>query len=266
MRKLLLLNFLFFLLSSWSTAQVDKMALKNAEFGISDFELIDQFLMVVPGVGSKSRDLLNAQSVKEHLMPVRKKTKKGSDLAYALTTCLEFYVNLGKNYKVNLSPDYISLLLTAQGKQWSSADAMKLLSADGTVSAAILPFGSEQLTSGVYATEKYKILNYLHLFRQQTRDRQKVFETKKALMRGNPVMVELKASEQLAFVKETRLWDRFLAGNTPYHLVVVGFDEELEAFEVRNSAGAKWGTNGYLWLKYDDFGKAVANGYVIVPE
>lgn len=238
---------------------------KSANFGISSPQLIDEMLMVVPGVGSKSRDLLNAQSVKEHLMPVRNINRTGSDLAYALTTCLEFYTNLDKNYKVNLSPDYITLNLSSQGKQLQVGDAMEVLSKDGTVSAAILPFGARQLTSGVYATEKFKISNYLHLFRSQTRGKQKVFEAKKALMRGNPVLIEVKASEQFPYIQETKILEGFQPGEESFYLVVVGYDEKMEAFELRNSQGAKWGMNGYLWVSYDDFGNAVENAYVILP-
>jgi C1A family cysteine protease len=260
MRKLILLTFLCLISSFTISAQT-----KTADIVIDQPEMIDQFLMVVPGVGSKSREMLNAQSVKEYLMPVRRINSNDSDLAYAITTCLEFYVNLDKNYKVNLSPDYISLNILSQGKKMNTGDAMQILAQDGTVSAAILPFGARQLTSGVYATEKFKIANYLHLFRTQTRDRQKVFETKKALSRGNPVLIELKASEQFPYIKETKLVDSYPTGDQSFHVVVVGYDENLEAFEVRNTQGSKWGVNGYLWIKYDDFGSAVANAYVIVP-
>jgi C1A family cysteine protease len=61
------------------------------------------------------------------------------------------------------------------------------------------------------------------------------------------------------------LVDSYPTGDQSFHVVVVGYDENLEAFEVRNTQGSKWGVNGYLWIKYDDFGSAVANAYVIVP-
>ncbi|MCH2082564.1 MAG: C1 family peptidase [Saprospiraceae bacterium] len=260
MRELILLS--FFSLFTFFLANAQP---RTADFGIVNAQLIDEYLMIVPGVGSRSREMLNAQSVKEYLMPVRRINANDSGLAYAITTCLEFYVNLDKNYKVNLSPDYISLNILSQGKRMNTNDAMQILAQDGTVSAAILPFGAKQLTSGVYATEKFKIANYLHLFRAQTRNRQKVFETKKALSRGNPVLIELKANEQFPYIKETKLVDSYPAGDQSYHVVVVGYDENLEAFEIRNTQGSKWGVNGYLWIKYDDFGSAVTNAYVIVP-
>lgn len=36
-------------------------------------------------------------------------------------------------------------------------------------------------------------------------------------------------------------------------LCVVGYDDSKEAFKVRNSWGASWGDNGYLWIGYDTF-------------
>jgi C1A family cysteine protease len=36
-------------------------------------------------------------------------------------------------------------------------------------------------------------------------------------------------------------------------MCVVGYDDSKEAFKVRNSWGASWGDNGYLWIGYDTF-------------
>ena len=36
-------------------------------------------------------------------------------------------------------------------------------------------------------------------------------------------------------------------------MLVVGYDEDLKAFEVMNSFGAEWGDGGYIWIDYDFF-------------
>ena len=41
------------------------------------------------------------------------------------------------------------------------------------------------------------------------------------------------------------------SGGTSHAMCIVGYDDELEAFDVRNSWGANWGVGGYWWCGYD---------------
>lgn len=248
------------------TAQVNPKSAygQNVQIGVTDLSLIDQLMITVPGVGSTSRDMLNQQSVKPFMMPVRKVGFRGSELSYALATCLEYYVNLGKNYKDNLSPDYIALSLQNAGRHVTMEEAFLFLVQNGTVSAAIMPYDAGAIPNAVYATNKYKINNYLYLFREVTQPRQKIFEVRKALMRGNPVLIEFQGDESIKAVSGSR-WENPRGGNQLYPMIVVGFDETQSAFEVLSCWGSSWGTGGYLWINYDDFGKYAVNGYVMVP-
>ncbi|MBV6652840.1 MAG: hypothetical protein KI786_03740, partial [Mameliella sp.] len=184
----------------------------------------------------------------------------------ALATCLEFYVNLENNYKDNLSPDYISVNLENSGKAVNLAEACRFLAGEGTVSAAIMPYDAPAVPNAVYAAQKYQINNYLHLFRTTTKERQRVFETKKALMRGNPVLVELRASPSLKQMVRVKTWAPPKEANTVFPLLVVGYDEVEQVFEVMSSYGSTWGKSGYLQIRYDDFGEYAKNGYVLVPK
>lgn len=240
-----------------------------AQMGISDAAEIDRLMAFVPGADSTSRELLTDQSVKPFMMPVRRMGQRGTPISYALATCLEFYVNNNKNYKVNLSPDFISLSLRSLGQKVSLEEAFKFLVEYGTVNAAIVPYDADQISSSVYATPKYTILNYLHLFRPVTTGRQKTFEVRKALMRGNPVLIELKVDDAFKTLSNVDTWTP--APNTEnspylYPLTVVSYDEDLKAFEVATAWGSNWGNSGYIWIKYDDFEKYALNGYVMIPE
>ncbi|GJM31370.1 MAG: hypothetical protein DHS20C18_03710 [Saprospiraceae bacterium] len=232
--------------------------------GIDDATLIDQMMYTVPGIGKDPRDFLQRQSVKPYMMPVRKVGFRGKDLSYALAMCLEFYVNLDKNFKVNLSPDYISLNLEGSGKKINVPESFTFLVNEGTVSAAIMPYDASAITGAVYATQKFQINNYLHIFRELTKDREKIFETRKALMRGNPVIVDLKTSSSLKSL-DSSTW-KPQSGNEIFPLVVIGFDENQEAFEVLSCWGRNWGDGGYAWIKYSDFSRYATNGYVMVPQ
>lgn len=235
------------------------------EIGISNEALIEEMMPLVPGLGSSSREILTEQSVKSYMMPPRQAGERSSLESYALATLMEFYVNYKNNYKVNLSPDYIALNL-AKKEQYDLKSAFEFLVTEGTVSAAIMPYDATSIPRGVYATEKFTIANYLKVVRPEMREQQRVFETKKALMRGNPVLTIINVPNDFEDLSDTRYW----VSSKPkdYQLkpfIVVGYDQDLEAFEVTSFWGNGWGDNGYLWMEYDDFGKLVENGYVIIP-
>lgn len=263
-----LFSILIFFLPAFVFAQdvQPKSGAQVTVIGITDETLFDKLMATMPFAGSGARETLQQQSVKPYMMPVRKMGARGTEMSYALATCLEFYVNLGRNYKENLSPDYISLNLRNAGRSLNLKEAFQFLVENGTISAAILPYDADAITSAVHATPKYRIRNYLHLFRDVTPGRMRSFETRKALMRGNPVLVELETDDQIKSLAGERTWspDRNPTGAFP--LIVVGFDELQGAFEVLSCWGSDWGNDGYIWIKYSDFEKYATNGYVMIPE
>lgn len=251
-----------------SSAQPDFKTAKGLKLGISEPALIEQYLSPVAGIGSNVRDLLEHKTLKSCLMPVREAGPGADEMAYILAAALEFYVNLNRNYKDNLSPDYISLNLNVAGKQASAAESLTFLAQTGTVSAAIMPYGANTISGAVFSTKKYKIANYLHLFRELTKESQRVFETKKALMRGHPVIVECNADDSLSKLRNARFWSpaSSTTAQRRHTFLVVGFDENLEAFELMGCMGTDWASGGYVWIKYTDFGKLATNGFVLIPD
>jgi len=238
-----------------------------AALAVADYALIDRLMLTVPGVAVDARAKVTVQSVKPYMMPVRRSDNDYLMASYILASCLEYYVNLEKNYKVNLSPDFIALNLQAQGNELTMTDAFQFLADEGTVSAAIMPYGAARITNAVYATPKFQILHYLHVLRPVTRPRQKVFELRKALLRGNPVLVEIEAGIDLPGAEGQTSWQpgRSSSGQS-YPLLVVGFDEDKEAFEVMSAWGSRWGKGGYLWVDYEVMSASAKNGYVLVPK
>lgn len=259
----LLMNLTFFL-----AAQEDfgaRSAVSGMQIGISDAKMIDQLMATIPGIGGSAKEMMRRQSIKPYLMPVRKANTQGMELSYLLASALEYYINLGTNYKENLSPDYITLNLNASGKPLTAPEGFGFLTQDGTVSAAILPFDSRVITSAVHATTKHRIKNYLHIYSELTPGRQKSFESRKALMRGNPILIELMADGTFPYLNYS-VWKPQAEVNTAFYALVVGYDEDKEAFEIQSCWGSQWADNGYAWVGYAEFEKYVRNGYVIVPE
>lgn len=261
-QSLAVLFFSIFCLSA--NAQNDPhFTVKGVAIGISAPELIDQLMVTMPGLGAK--EMMEEQSVKPYLMPPRKVGERGDVTSYALATVLEFYSNFDKNYKVNLSPDFLSLKLRREGQK-DVRNALRLLVTDGTVSADVLPYDAPQMAGNLGDAKKYQISNYLQIFSEGSRRSQKVFEVQKALVRGNPVIAELTVPANFRTVKNIRFWTASDDADVTLPFVVVGYNLDLEAFEIQSSWGTSWGSDGYLWIDYDDFGEMAQNGYVMVPE
>lgn len=257
-------------LSTVLPAQVSQIRGKDTKgtdglaIGITDAAQIDRFLLFIPGVGS-GRQALEQQSLKPYMMPVRRVGARGSDWSYALASCLEYYVNLNRNYKDNLSPDYIALSLQASGARPSLDQGLRFLATTGTVSAAIIPYDAIAIPTAVYATTPYRITNFLHIFRDITKGREKVFEVRKALMRGNPVVVEMFTDAGFAGLRDVYQWQPAGVADQARTLIVVGYDETQQTFELQSAYGSEWANNGYIWVRYADFERLALNGYAMVP-
>ncbi len=263
------LTVLFFIfLFSNLFSQVDPKAdftIKGMAIGISAPEMIDQMMAVMPGIGSNAKNMMNEQSVKTYIMPPRRVGQRGTVTSYTLATCLEFYHNFGQNYKVNLSPDFLAQMLFYE-KDRDIKNALRLLVTDGTVRADVAPYDAENLPNKFPEADHYRISNYLHIFNKDKRNSLKIFEVQKALMRGNPVIVEMNVPREFKNLKKTRFYtslndDR----DRTYSFVVVSYNLELEAFEILSSWGSSWASDGYLWVGFEDFADMVVNGYVMVP-
>ena len=256
--------FLFSNLFSQDDPKPD-FTIKGTAIGISSPQMIDQMMAIMPGIGSNAKSMMSEQSVKAYFMPPRRVGQRGTVTSYALATCLEFYHNFGQNYKVNLSPDFLAQMLFYE-KERDVKNALRLLVTDGTVRADVAPYDAENLPNRFPDADHYRISNYLHIFNKEKRNSVKVFEVQKALMRGNPVIVEMKVPKDFKNLKKTRFYTSF--NNElirKYSFVVVGYNLELEAFEVLSSWGAGWANDGYLWVGFEDFAEMVVNGYVMVP-
>ena len=265
MKSRIFLVFILHLIGNIAFAQVDNLEIKGV-LGISDSKYFDQLMITMPGLPSSARELLSEQSVKNLMMPPRKIGKNSNPIAYALAVTLEYYVNFKSNFKDNLSPDYIAL---SQKGENPMVESLQFLAGNGTVSAAIMPYDATAISSGVYSSQKFRIKNYLILFKESTIGRQKLFEVRKAIQKGNPVVVEFPVNQSFIEMKNTKVWkpeEKDKSSNITYPLVAVGYDELTEQFEFLNFMGTEWGDNGYIRMSYENFMQYAKSGLVLIPE
>lgn len=118
---------------------------------------------------------------------------------------------------------------------------------------------------------EHRITGYFKLFNrseQMLNATYTVKNVKQALLQGKPVVVGMKVSLEdfcgYHYSKENPFLDPYTSGKAYGHaMVVIGYDDEDESFELLNSFGIDWGNVGFCKMKYDDFAEDVKYGFVM---
>ncbi len=229
-------------------------------------------LILVKKIGREfnPNDPLQEQSIKAFMMPPRRQGGAPTSACYAVASVMEYYSNVNSDYKINLSPDFIHLNIAKNNNKDTLNEAFNFVIQKGTVSASIVPYGSKEITAEVNMATRYKIKNFIQLYRPTTQTGQKLYEIKKALTRGNPVIILMNTPQSFRQLgSNDRTWtalpDDLTNTNGQMTLIVVSFDERRKAFELRHSGGSEWGNRGYIWVKFDDLARFSTEGVAIVP-
>lgn len=112
---------------------------------------------------------------------------------------------------------------------------------------------------------KYEVQDYYTLFKNADKENIKKDKVKVSISENKPVIIGMLIRENFKnLTKEDKYWnpdagDKTSAGG--HAMVIVGYNDDKNAFEVMNSWGKEWGNDGYFWLKYDDFAKYCVYGY-----
>lgn len=111
----------------------------------------------------------------------------------------------------------------------------------------------------------HKIRRFEALFKSNASSEVKKNKTKLSLIQNKPVIAGfelIKSFQQLRPIDEfwyPEIGSQDLFGG--HAMVVIGFDDEKQAFEIMNSWGKEWGQRGFMWVKYDDYAKYCKHAY-----
>lgn len=114
--------------------------------------------------------------------------------------------------------------------------------------------------------KRFAIDDYLTLFSAKEKSEAKIRRVKVALVKNKPVIIGMSLLRNFYELKNAQYWHPSLGNTAPaggHALVVVGYDDYKGAFRLMNSWGKNWGDNGYIWVKYKDFGDFCKYGYVL---
>lgn len=99
---------------------------------------------------------------------------------------------------------------------------------------------------------RYRIDRIERVFDQQVSDEQKEFSTKQSLQAGSPVVAIVKIDQGFRQLRGDTWQPNGIQPGWQV-VVVVGYDDNRQAFEIFNSMGSGWGNRGFAWIRYDDF-------------
>ena len=137
--------------------------------------------------------------------------------------------------------------------------AMKLLKNTGVVKkksfdAMCVDFVNTRLND---EAGHYKIDDYFLLFGPNHSYEDAVSKTKKAISENCPVVIAFQTFNSFKY-KGFDCWNGDATGNYGYHaMCVVGYDDNMYggAFQLMNSWSKDWGTDGFIWIRYNDYSK-----------
>ncbi len=110
------------------------------------------------------------------------------------------------------------------------------------------------------------IKDYLRLFDTDDDTERKVYKTKLSLVQNKPVIIGMEILHNfLDIATDDKYWHAGLGDTSStqsgHAMVVVGFDDGRQAFELMNSWGPYWANKGFIWVRYKDFGKYCKYGF-----
>lgn len=149
------------------------------------------------------------------------------------------------------------------------SDALDLLK-DGAVSLRTFPYSPTECappTSFVRAEATgFRIKGYKLVFPAQDAMRltsDDLDQVKSELYHKNPVIIALHDSIGFSRLRAGEVLYNPIRYRGWHALVVVGYNERLQAFKVINSWGRHWADHGFGWISYDAFRSEVRAAYVM---
>lgn len=151
----------------------------------------------------------------------------------------------------------------------SLTDALQLLQKKGNCLALTFPnsrTACDELPDSKAHQEasRFKLpTSAVKLFESNAAVRDKIKTTKIQLFRGNPVIIGFSVTPEYDQMRGKSVWQPDNTNKGGHAMVVIGYNDRLQAFELMNSFGTSWGDNGFIWLTYEDFGKYARQGFVL---
>ena len=206
--------------------------------------------------------------ISEYLPVVRSQGKQGSCVAWAAGYYLKSFQ---ENYEDEqndiisfdneMSPAYIYNQIKVTDCSGGSViqHALDTIVSQGIVDWELMLYNENECDTQPDDEQKElaepnKIENYFYL------DPEMVFDqTKAALLMNQPVVIAITIDRSYFGARDQNgefIYRKFKSADGGHAMLVVGYDDERNAFKVVNSWGKSWGNEGFVWIDYKAFKEA----------
>ena len=141
-------------------------------------------------------------------------------------------------------------------------DALNLLSNQGAATWADMPYNEADFTQPPSDLAKARAQRY-HIEDWRQINPQELQELKAQLNAGYPIIIGFMVDEGFLNAKPGFIWNADAGQKIGAHAaVLVGYNDQRQAFKLINSFGASWGDGGYGWITYEHFTRVVNEAYI----
>ncbi len=265
---ILLITALFFTIPS--SGQVEEEHFLGLKLATPD-QLRGVPLAFTPYSGDELPDLVD---LSQFMPPPGHQGRQNSCVAWAVVYAVKSYqerieegipyVQDGRisAYRV-FSPSFVyNQINNGQNVPTYFIDAFNILSNQGVVTWADMPYNQNDFTSKPSATLRQKAKKYRIDFWRQV-NIQDTKEIKAHLHAGYPVIVGVKVDRAFIEHPARTIWNSMGEAIGGHAMVVVGYSEQYQAFRLLNSWGQDWADNGFCWVDYTHFHRVANEGYVV---
>jgi C1A family cysteine protease len=226
---------------------------------------------LVPKIQRYRANLPEAVDLSQDFPTPGSQGKQGSCTAWATNYAAHsFYEKKRQGWSLKdpdhlFSPAFIYNQLNRGNCQTGSSisSALDILTHVGSIALTEFPYSEDNCSripdaSELSGAQTYQINGYKRL------DEHKLDDIKGQLFQDNPVIVGLWVNRAFDKLRGNEIYDDLSSDQGGGHaMVVVGYDENKQAFKLINSWGKNWGENGFGWISYAAFDKRIRNAFVM---
>lgn len=146
----------------------------------------------------------------------------------------------------------------------SISDALNLLQRTGAVPLTEFPYDQQDCSKNP-APQTLALAANFRIKDWKRVNEQKLDDIKGQLYLGNPVIFGMSVSDEFKRLKGDEIYNDLSVPDPEqgHAMVLVGYDDNRQAFKMLNSWGTRWGNNGFGWVSYPAFQRRVQNTFVM---